>query len=47
MSTDRPDSPSAEPARDAGPPTPARGHCAALPAAHDTPSSAARRRFLQ
>jgi xanthine dehydrogenase YagT iron-sulfur-binding subunit len=47
MSSDRSDSPSAEPARDAGPPTPAPGDSAALPLPHDTPSSAARRRFLQ
>ena len=47
MSSDRSDSPSAEPARDAGAPTPAPGHAAALPLPHDTPSSAARRRFLQ
>ncbi|WP_269507068.1 (2Fe-2S)-binding protein [Burkholderia sp. IMCC1007] len=47
MSSDRPIPPSAEPARDAVASPPGRGHPAALPLSHDTPSSAARRRFLQ
>ncbi|MGR3911434.1 (2Fe-2S)-binding protein [Burkholderia sp. SR8] len=47
MSSDRSDSPSAEPARDAGLPTSARDQSTAPPMPHDTPSSAARRRFLQ
>ncbi|KVA11245.1 2Fe-2S iron-sulfur cluster binding domain-containing protein [Burkholderia sp. AU19243] len=47
MSSDRSDSPSAEPARDAGVPASTREWSTALPMSHDTPSSAARRRFLQ
>ncbi|WP_333980137.1 (2Fe-2S)-binding protein [Burkholderia orbicola] len=48
MSSDRSDSPSAEPARDAAPSPLGTSHSAgAPPLSHDTPSSAARRRFLQ
>ncbi|MEB4734157.1 (2Fe-2S)-binding protein, partial [Burkholderia contaminans] len=48
MSSDRSDSPSTEPARDAAPSPLGPRHSAALPPLpHDTPSSAARRRFLQ
>ncbi|HHT9055134.1 TPA: (2Fe-2S)-binding protein, partial [Burkholderia cenocepacia] len=47
MSSDRSDSPSAEPARDAAPSPLGPGHPVAPPLPHDTPSSAARRRFLQ
>ncbi|WP_175782453.1 2Fe-2S iron-sulfur cluster-binding protein [Burkholderia cenocepacia] len=48
MSSDRSDSPSAEPARDAAPSPLGPGRSAAPPPlSHDTPSSAARRRFLQ
>lgn len=47
MSSDRSESPSAEPARDAAPSPRGPGHSAAPRLPHDTPSSAARRHFLQ
>ncbi|TGN96388.1 (2Fe-2S)-binding protein [Burkholderia sp. USMB20] len=47
MSSDRPIPPSTGPASDAAPSPLAAGHAASPPLPHDTPSSAARRRFLQ
>ncbi|AOI66781.1 (2Fe-2S)-binding protein [Burkholderia territorii] len=47
MSSDPSDFPPAEPARDVAPSPLGAGRSAAPPLAHDTPPSAARRRFLQ